>query len=139
LVRFSDILGKISKKHGAKPTAHKPLNEKEFKRPDLGVPVRKKAPREPRPPGFVHEPTQEISKGIMERLFQSVLDTPPEAQGASLPSAGETPASAPAFPSDPLAKSPRPSAPGEIRKFRNHAELMKFASLLINDIEDALP
>jgi hypothetical protein len=132
VVRFSDILGKISKKHGAKPSTPKPLGEKEFKRPDLGVRIRReKAP--PAPVPFSEEPTQEISKGIMERLFQSVLETPAEAS----PPASPSPPS-PGRAQDRTSSGSLPSAPRALRGFRNHAELLKFASILINDVEDAL-
>jgi hypothetical protein len=135
LVRFSDILKKIAKNHGAKPSSPKPLDEKEHVRPDLSGHVNAPRPQtDPAPPALRGEPTQEINKGIMEQLFRSVLDTPPE--GTPAAGAGSSPEASggrPASASDEPIKRPK-----EIRRFRNHAELLKFASLLINDIEDAM-
>jgi len=137
-VRYSDILNRISKKHGAKPSAGKPLSEEEVQKDDLSGKVNLPPPANAPPPGPLQEPTQEISRGIMSRLFKNALDAP------------ESPArGGPTFPPLPLAEATdaRPKEaevplsappPGEVRGFRNRTELLKFASLLITDIEDAL-
>jgi len=138
MVRFSDILNKITKKHGAKPSSPRPLNERELVRHDLSGHVNAPKP-EPKEPVLRGDPTQEINKGIMEKLFRSVLDTPPEANAALEPM-GAKALSVDWKPDVPTAP-PKPrkiSRPTEIRAFRNHAELLKFASLLINNIEDTL-
>ena len=136
MFRFSDILDRISKKHGGRPTAPKPLSGAEFQRPDLGHEIFPEGVN-PAIPGFTQEPTQEINKGIMAKLFKNALhpleDGPPAGPAAYAPSAvggGIAPAA--------RSPDPIPGPPKEIRGFRNHAELLKFASLLINDIEDTM-
>ncbi|MHC4598981.1 MAG: hypothetical protein ACYS47_08250 [Planctomycetota bacterium] len=133
MVRFSDILNKISKKHGAKPTSPKPLDENELSRSYLGDKVQ----IDKGPAGLnIGEPTEELSRGVMERLFKSVLDTPPEAP--TLPRTDATVPPRASKAAAPKARGKKPAPPDGVRGFRNHAELMKFASLLINDVEDAL-
>lgn len=136
-MRYSEILNKISKKHGAKPTAPRPIEAGAFERPDLGTHVNLPAVQGPGqgPPGFAQEPTQEISRGIMSKIFQKALSLPEDAATSLPPSlspGGLTPAPRPVR----NAGEDPPAAPREVRLFRNKAELIKFASLLINEIED---
>jgi hypothetical protein len=130
VVKYSDLLNSLSSKHGAKPSSPRPLKEETFKKPTLGVKLQIDGTTGASPPGFVRDPTQEITRSTMERLFQTVLDTPADAQ-SSVETKSSPPETPPAT-AVPLARPP--SAKG----FRNHAELLKFASVLINDIEDAL-
>jgi hypothetical protein len=129
VVKYSDLLNRLSSKHGAKPSSPRPLKEEAFKKPDLGVKLQVDGTAGASPPGFIKDPTQEITRSTMERLFRTVLDTPADAPPAidSEPSPLESSLAAAI-----------PSRPKGVKGFRNHAELLKFASVLINDIEDAL-
>jgi hypothetical protein len=127
MVKYSDLLNRLSTKHGAKPSSPKPLKDEPFKKPQLGVKLQIDGAAGALSPGFVREPTQEIPRSTMERLFQNVLDTPPSAL---------VPEAAPSGPS--VSGEAAATRPREVQGFRNHAELLKFASVLINDVEDAL-
>jgi hypothetical protein len=129
VVKYSDLLNRLSAKHGAKPSSPRPLKEESFKKPHLGVKLQIDGTKGTSPPGFVKDPTQEITRSTMERLFQTVLDTPADAQ-SSAPMESSPPETPPA--------AAAPIRPQSAKGFRNHAELLKFASVLINDIEDAL-